>query len=103
MMAEPMKGNRNSREPGRRRQAGKGSRKKPPGYPSANSAVQGANSDFGIMRLEPENGRSFVDFQARRDLKPPALMPGRFMLTITILGLIFITIITWFVSRMPEK
>jgi hypothetical protein len=96
-----MKGERNSREPGRRRRAGK--RKKPPGYPATNSAARESNSDFGIMRLEPETERSFAAFQARRDSKPPSLMPGRFMLTITILGLIFITIITWFVSQMPEK
>jgi hypothetical protein len=37
------------------------------------------------------------------DVRGSALLPGRIMLTITILALIFITIITWFVSRMPAK
>jgi hypothetical protein len=37
------------------------------------------------------------------DVKLSALLPGRIMLTITILALIFIAIITWFVSRMPAK
>jgi hypothetical protein len=55
------------------------------------------------MRMEGENGGSFAAFHGRSDSQPPALMPGRFMLTIMILGLIFITIIAWFVSQMPEK
>jgi hypothetical protein len=31
------------------------------------------------------------------------IMPGRIMLTITILAVIFIAIMTWFVSQMPKK
>jgi hypothetical protein len=37
------------------------------------------------------------------DAEDSALIPGRFMLTIITLGIIFIAIITWFVSQMPDK
>jgi hypothetical protein len=55
------------------------------------------------MRPDPDNEKSFRDVESGGDVKPSVQLPGRLMLTITILALIFITIITWLVSRMPEK
>jgi hypothetical protein len=31
------------------------------------------------------------------------IRPGRFMLTVIVLAIIFISIITWYVSRMPDQ
>jgi hypothetical protein len=37
------------------------------------------------------------------DAEASDLMPGRFMLTITGLAIIFIVVIAWFVSQMPDR
>jgi hypothetical protein len=68
-----------------------------------NPTQSSMNSENGIIRPDPDNEKSFGDLQTGGDVKPPIQLPGRLMLTITILALIFITIITWLVSRMPEK
>jgi hypothetical protein len=68
-----------------------------------NPADASTNSENGIMRADPDNEKSFSEEQTGGDVKPSIQLPGRLMLTITILALIFITIITWLISRMPEK
>jgi hypothetical protein len=63
--------------------------------PALESASRNSSNNLGILR--PDTPKEVGD------VRPSALFPGRIMLTITILALIFITIITWFVSRMPAK
>ena len=91
-----MKGGNNSRE----------SRRRGPKVVRArldDSTYTSTNSEYGIMRPDPDNEKSFDDLETGGDVKPYIQLPGRLMLTITILALLFITIITWLVSRMPEK
>jgi hypothetical protein len=63
--------------------------------PSLEFASRSLNNNLGILRPDAPKEAD--------DVRGSALLPGRIMLTITILALIFITIITWFVSRMPAK
>jgi hypothetical protein len=63
--------------------------------PSLESVTRSSSNNLGILRPDAPNDAG--------DVRTSALLPGRIMLTITILALIFITIITWFVSRMPAK
>ena len=77
------------------------STKKPPAAPSPDSASYNSSNNLGILRSDAE--RSPEDLKDAGDVKLSALLPGRIMLTITLLALLFITIITWFVSRMPAK
>jgi hypothetical protein len=68
---------------------------------SLNSVSHSSSNDLGILR--PDKERSPEALKDVGDVKPSALLPGRIMLTITVLAMIFIAIITWFVSRMPAK
>jgi hypothetical protein len=75
------------------------STEKPHADPS--SASHSSNNNWGILR--PDAERSADALKESAGVKPSALLPGRIMLTIMALALIFIAIITWFVSRMPAK
>jgi hypothetical protein len=77
------------------------STKKLQAAPSSDSASHSSNNNLGIMRSDAERSPKAVE--GAGDEKPSALLPGRIMLTIMVLALIFIAIITWFVSRMPAK
>jgi hypothetical protein len=77
------------------------SRKKLNANSSSDSPSYNSNNDLGMLR--PAAERSPEAAKEADDVKRSALLPGRIMLTITILALIFIAIITWLVSRMPAK
>lgn len=94
-------GGNNSRES--RRQGPKVIRTNLDGLTAEETADFSPNSENGIIRPGAANERSFGSLQTGGEFKTSARLPGRLMLTITILALIFITIITWLVSRMPEK
>lgn len=67
------------------------------------SASHGANNENGILHPDAVDAEKFSDsLNGAGDGKPLVLLPGRIMLAITFLGMIFIAIITWFVSRMPS-
>jgi hypothetical protein len=65
------------------------------------SASHSSSNNLGILR--PDMERLPAAPKGAGDVKLSALLPGRIMLTILVLALIFIAIITWFVSRMPAK
>jgi hypothetical protein len=66
------------------------------------SASHSANNENGILHPDAINGEKSPDsLNGEGDVKPLVLLPGRIMLTITFLGMIFIAIMTWFVARMP--
>ncbi len=67
---------------------------------SSVSASHSANNEYGILRSDAETSPDALNRTG--DVKPLVLLPGRIMLAITFLGMIFIAIITWFVSRMPS-
>jgi hypothetical protein len=68
---------------------------------SSNLAHPNSSNESGIVYSDAE--RSPDAPKDAGDVKPSSLMPGRIMLTIMVFALIFIAVITWFVSRMPEK
>jgi hypothetical protein len=57
----------------------------------------------GILRVESEQSRAAEDLIEGDGTDRLGLLPGRFVLTILALAIIFIAIITWFISQMPEK
>jgi hypothetical protein len=69
------------------------------------SASHSSSNNLGILRSAAERSPEPLPepLKDAGDVKSSALLPGRIMLTITVLALIFIAIITWFVSRMPAK
>lgn len=62
-----------------------------------------AVNEEGIIRPNTGNLRLPDALIEASDNKERTMMPGKVILTITALALIFIAIITWFVSEMPEK
>ena len=55
----------------------------------------------GIMR--PDTGALSVPSDLSEDDKGRSVLPNRVVLVITLLALVFISIIAWFVSEMPTK
>jgi hypothetical protein len=58
----------------------------------------------GILRVDADAyhlPEAFVE--AGETESNDGLLPGRVMLTITLLAIVFIAIMTWFVSQMPRK
>ncbi len=68
---------------------------------SVSSNLEGNGA--GILRLESELSRVADDLIEERGTGLPWLKPGRFVLMILVLAIIFIIFITWFISKMPEK
>ena len=60
-------------------------------------------SDEGLLRLKTETLRLPSALAEASELGESGLMPGRVVLTITVLAIVFIAIITWFISQMPGK
>lgn len=63
-------------------------------------------SDEGLLRLTTETLRlpsALAEASETSESGRHWMMPGRVMLTITTAAIAFIAIITWFISRMPEK
>ena len=55
----------------------------------------------GVMR--PDTGALGVPSDLNDEDKSTSLLPNKVVLVITLLALLFIAIIAWFVSRMPAK
>ncbi len=62
-----------------------------------------ADNGLGILRPNTGDFRLPDALIEAGDNRERGLMPGRVSLTIAALALIFIAIITWFVSQMPDK
>jgi hypothetical protein len=61
------------------------------------------NPHTGALRFDSEESRLPEALAEASETASTDFMPGRVMLVITILAVVFIAIITWFVSRMPQK
>jgi hypothetical protein len=61
------------------------------------------NHQVGVLRFDSEGWRLPEALAEAGETGSTDFMPGRVMLVITILAIIFIAIMTWFVSQMPEK
>jgi hypothetical protein len=79
-------------------------RKALPEYLDADSSpIHTPGNGAGILRPDLDRLHLPGALAEAADAEDSALIPGRFMLTIITLGIIFIAIITWFVSQMPDK
>ena len=92
---------------GRRRllQAVKGGtlrlRKKPRATAAPDAAEEPPRA--GILRFNSEESRLPEALAEAGETEPNGLMPGRVVSVIAILAIVFIAIMAWFVSQMPEK
>jgi hypothetical protein len=59
--------------------------------------------DAGILRPDSEKWRLPEALAEAGEADSSSLKPGRVMSVITILAIVFIAIMAWFVSQMPEK
>jgi hypothetical protein len=55
----------------------------------------------GLMR--PDTGALTMPSDLNDEDKSRSILPNRVVMVITILALLFITVITWFVAHMPPK
>jgi hypothetical protein len=81
-------------------------RKKPKDKPPAPTEVDGSGGhSAGVMRVAPDADHlpeAFIE-AGEGDSDNGGLVPGRVMLTITLLVIAFIAIMAYFVSQMPNK
>jgi hypothetical protein len=61
------------------------------------------NHHAGVLRFDSEEWRLPEALAEASETGSTDFMPGRVMLIITILAIVFIAIMAWFVSQMPEK
>lgn len=61
------------------------------------------NHHAGVLRFDAEEWRLPEALAEASETGSTDFMPGRVMLVITILAIVFIAIMAWFVSQMPEK
>jgi hypothetical protein len=61
------------------------------------------NHHVGVLHLDSEGWRLPEALAEAGETGSTDVMPGRVMLIITILAIVFIAIMAWFVSQMPEK
>jgi hypothetical protein len=57
----------------------------------------------GVLRFDSDGWRLPKGLAEAGETEPNGLMPGPVVLVIAILAIIFISIMAWFVSQMPEK
>ncbi|HEY8459907.1 MAG TPA: hypothetical protein VIM99_05965 [Blastocatellia bacterium] len=76
-------------------------RKEP--QPTAAPEVTAENRPAGAMRLDAEDRRLPEALAEASETGSTDFAPGRVMLVVSILAIIFIAIMAWFVSRMPAK
>lgn len=78
-------------------------RKKPqPAAPSPPNDVATAHP-FGVRRFDSNEIHLPEALAEAGEAESHGLMPGRVVLIIVFLAIVFISIMAWFVSRMPEK
>src|SRR5262245_16079128 len=68
--------------------------------PTGNGA---AAPSAGVLRFESDGWRLPEGLAEAGETESNGLKPGRVMLVITVLSIVFISIMAWFVSQMPEK
>ena len=68
--------------------------------PTGNGA---AACPTGVLRFDQEGSRLPKGLAEAAETEPNGLMPGPVVLVIAILAIVFISIMAWFVSQMPEK
>jgi hypothetical protein len=61
------------------------------------------SSRAGILRFDSEGSRLPEALAEAGEAASNGLMPGRVVSVIAILAIVFIAIMAWFVSQMPEK
>src|SRR5262245_17484784 len=57
----------------------------------------------GVLRFDQDGWRLPKGLAEASETEPNGLMPGPVVLVIAALAIIFISIMAWFVSQMPEK
>lgn len=63
-------------------------------------------NDDGMLRLKADTLRlpsALAEASETGESGQSGMMPGRVVLTITAAAIVFIAVITWFISRMPGK
>lgn len=70
--------------------------------PPHSPAPQNNNHAAGVMRLDDDHWRLPDALAEAGETEENGLMPGRVVVVITTLAIIFIVIIAWFVSQMPD-
>ncbi len=82
-------------------------RSDPATSPLASSAELGEaaprGSSAGILRFDDQQARLPESLAEAGEAEDEGMMPARVVIVITTLAIAFIAIITWFVSRMPQK
>jgi hypothetical protein len=76
-------------------------RKEPRSTTEPDVAVR--NHSAGAMRFGSEDWRLPEALAEAGETGSTNFMPGRVMLIVSILAIVFIAIMAWFVSQMPEK
>jgi hypothetical protein len=76
-------------------------RKEPQAAPAPAAAEEPPRS--GVLRLDSEAWRLPEALAEAGETESNGLKPGRVMSVIAILAVVFIAIMAWFVSQMPEK
>lgn len=72
----------------------------PPEAPDGNP--HDPTTDSGVLRLD-NSSRLPTALAEASDTGEDGLMPSRLVLSITLMAVVLIGIITWFVARMPNK
>ncbi len=104
-----MKRNKRSKSIRRRfRQAVKGGpfrlrKKHPPADAVPVEDTMPHNRSVGVLRFDAEHLHLPEALAEAGESEPDGIAPGRVMMVITGLAMVFIAIIAWFVSQMPEK
>ncbi len=70
--------------------------------PTELSAPEHANH-AGVLRFDEEHLHVPEALAAAGEYETESLMPGRVVIIITVLAVVFIALIAWFVSQMPAK
>lgn len=61
------------------------------------------NRSVGVLRFDAEHLHLPEALAEAGENEPNGMMPGRVVMVITGLAIVFIAIIAWFVSQMPDK
>jgi hypothetical protein len=70
-------------------------------HPTAGAAAH--TNHAGILRFEDEHLHLPEGLAEAGDTEAEGLLPGRVVIVITLLAIIYIVIIAWFVSQLPER
>ena len=77
--------------------------RKPPGREPKRSEAKGETPPAANGIIRPDTGRLGMPSDLNGERQGGSLLPDRVVLVITLLALLFIATIAWFVSKMPPK